>query len=88
MANILGINLSDLHKDELLKRLEFFLNDKKSHFLVTPNPEIILQASKDEEYFYILNSADVAVADGFGLVLAGILKRKMIPRITGADITP
>jgi N-acetylglucosaminyldiphosphoundecaprenol N-acetyl-beta-D-mannosaminyltransferase len=88
MANILGINLSDLKSDELLKRLEFFLNDKKSHFLVTPNPEIILQAGRDEEYFYILNSADVAVADGFGLVLAGILKRKMIPRITGSDLTP
>jgi len=88
MANILGINLSDLKRDELLKRLEFFLNDKKSHFLVTPNPEIILQAGRDEEYFYILNSADVAVADGFGLVLAGILKGKMIPRITGSDLTP
>lgn len=88
MANILGINLSDLKRNELEKRLEFFLNDNKSHFLVTPNPEIILQAGRDEEYFYILNSADVAVADGFGLVLAGILKRKMIPRITGSDLTP
>ena len=88
MANILGINLSDLKKNELYTRLEFFLNDKNSHFLVTPNPEIILQAGRDEEYFYILNSADIAVADGFGLVLAGILKRKMIPRITGSDLTP
>jgi N-acetylglucosaminyldiphosphoundecaprenol N-acetyl-beta-D-mannosaminyltransferase len=88
MVTILGINLSDLRKDELYKRLEFFLNDKISHFLVTPNPEIILQAGNDEEYFYILNSADIAVADGFGLVLAGILKRKKIPRITGSDLTP
>lgn len=88
MVDILGINLSDLEKNELLARLDFFLNDKESHFLVTPNPEIILQAGKDEEYFYILNSADIAVADGFGLVLAGILKRKRIPRITGSDLTP
>ena len=88
MVDILGINLSDLEKNELLERLDFFLKDKESHFLVTPNPEIILQAGKDEEYFYILNSADVAVADGFGLVLAGILKGKKIPRITGSDLTP
>jgi len=88
MTTILGINLSDLNKNELLKRLDFFLNDKKSHFLVTPNPEIILQAGNDEEYFFILNSADIAVADGFGLVLAGILKGKIIPRITGSDLTP
>lgn len=88
MANILGINLSNLKKNELFKRLDFFLNDKSSHFLVTPNPEIILEAGHDEEYFYILNSADLAVADGFGLVLAGILKGELIPRITGSDITP
>ncbi len=88
MATILGIKLSDLKKDELEKRLEFFLNDTKSHFLVTPNPEIILRAGHDEEYFYILNSADIAIADGFGLVLAGKLKGERITRITGSELTP
>ena len=88
MANILGINLSDLKKNELLERLDFFLKGEKSHYLVTPNPEIILQASHDEEYFYILNSADLAIADGFGLVLAGLIQGKKIPRITGSDLTP
>lgn len=88
MVKILGINLSDLNKSDLQKRLEFFLNDKSSHFLVTPNPEIILHAGSDEEYFYILNSADVAIADGFGLVLAGKLKGEKISRITGSDLTP
>lgn len=88
MANILGIKLSDFNKDELLKRLDFFLNDQKSHFLVTPNPEIILRAGKDEEYFYILNKADIAIADGFGIVLAGLLKRQKINRLTGSDLTP
>lgn len=88
MANILGINLSDLNLAELIKRLDFFLNDKKSHYLVTPNPEIILMAGSDEEYFHILNSADLAIADGFGLVLAGLLRGQKISRITGSDLTP
>ena len=88
MANILGINLSDLSQTELLNRLDFFLSGENSHYLVTPNPEIILKASKDEEYFYILNSADLAIADGFGLVLAGIIQGQKISRITGSDLTP
>jgi N-acetylglucosaminyldiphosphoundecaprenol N-acetyl-beta-D-mannosaminyltransferase len=88
MANILGIKLSNFKKDELLKRLDFFLNEEKSHFLVTPNPEIILRAGQDEEYFYILNKADIAIADGFGIVLAGLLKRQKINRVTGSDLTP
>ena len=88
MTKILGINLSDLSKPKLLDRLDFFLNDSSSHFLVTPNPEIILQAQHNEEYFYILNSADIAIADGFGLILAGLIQGHKIPRITGSDLTP
>jgi N-acetylglucosaminyldiphosphoundecaprenol N-acetyl-beta-D-mannosaminyltransferase len=88
MANILGINLSELNLSDLLERLDFFLNSDSGHFLVTPNPEILLMAGRDEEYFHILNSADVAIADGFGLILAGLLQGKKIPRITGSDLTP
>ncbi|MEI6835818.1 MAG: WecB/TagA/CpsF family glycosyltransferase [Candidatus Falkowbacteria bacterium] len=88
MVNILGIKLSTLNQTELLSRLDSFLNGPGQHFLVTPNPEIILRAGSDEEYFYILNAADLAVADGFGLVLAGLLSGQKIPRITGSDLTP
>jgi N-acetylglucosaminyldiphosphoundecaprenol N-acetyl-beta-D-mannosaminyltransferase len=88
MTSILGIKLSDLTKPELLIRLDSFLDGTTGHLLVTPNPEIILRAQKDEEYFYILNAADIAIADGFGLVLAGLIEGKKIPRITGSDLTP
>ena len=88
MVNILGIKLSKLNRTELISRLDSFLNGSGQHFLVTPNPEIILRAGHDEEYFYILNTADIAVADGFGLVLAGLLNGQKIPRITGSDLTP
>jgi len=88
MVNILGINLSELSRVELLNQLDSFLNGESGHFLVTPNPEIILRAGLDEEYFYVLNSADIAIADGFGLVLAGLLRGQKIQRITGSDLTP
>lgn len=87
MADILGINLSNKTKDELIKSLDFFLMDEKSHFITTPNPEIILQAGRDEEYFFILNSADLSIADGFGLIIAGLVSRQKIYRTTGADLT-
>ncbi|MCK5320539.1 WecB/TagA/CpsF family glycosyltransferase, partial [Candidatus Parcubacteria bacterium] len=59
-------------------------NDFK--FLTTPNPEIILRALKDEEYFYILNKADYSIPDGIGLKFAGIALGKNIKRITGAGL--
>lgn len=87
MANILGINLSELSQSEVLKKITDFLNGDKQHYIVTPNPEILLVSNKDEEFFYILNEADLALADGFGLKIAGWLFGINIPRVTGSDTT-
>jgi N-acetylglucosaminyldiphosphoundecaprenol N-acetyl-beta-D-mannosaminyltransferase len=86
MVNILGINLSVLNRAATLEKVQEFLSDSRQHYLVTPNPEIILQSHKDEELFYILNQADLALTDGFGIKLAGIVTGYNIPRLTGADL--
>lgn len=85
--NILGINISTLNKDEVLERIGSFLSDGRQHQIVTPNPEFILEARNDEEFFYILNRADLAIPDGVGLKFAGWLLGKDLSRITGADLT-
>lgn len=87
MVNILGINLSAVDHEEALKKIGEFLDDGRQHYIVTPNPEIILESHKDEEFFYILNKAELSLADGFGIKLAGAVAGKKIPRLTGADIT-
>ncbi|MEI6529064.1 MAG: WecB/TagA/CpsF family glycosyltransferase [Candidatus Falkowbacteria bacterium] len=87
MVNILGINLSEFSQTEVLKKIADFLKDNKQHYIVTPNPEIILAAHADEEFFYVLNQADLSLADGFGLKIAGFFFGENIPRVTGADIT-
>lgn len=87
MANILGINLSELNRDAALKKADEFLNGETAHYIVTPNPEIILAAHKDEEFFHVLNQADLSLADGMGLKIAGWLTQEKIYRITGADFT-
>jgi N-acetylglucosaminyldiphosphoundecaprenol N-acetyl-beta-D-mannosaminyltransferase len=87
MVNILGVDLdTDIDKEKLdLKLGEFLSSNDKQRYIVTPNPEIILKAQKDEELFYILNKADLSLPDGFGLKLAGFLVSKKIKRFTGAD---
>lgn len=88
MTFVLGIKIDDYQPQELDNKLEEFLNYNEQKYLVTPNPEMILAAHKDEELFYILNKADLAPADGFGLRLAGFLQGKKIPIISGSDLTP
>lgn len=85
--NVLGINISRADKKAVLKEIKGFLADNKQHYIVTPNPEIILNAVKDEELFYILNQADLAVPDGIGLKFAAWALLKNIFRLTGADLT-
>ncbi len=88
MNRVLGIKIANLSKKEIAERWDFFLNDSHGHFVTTPNPEIILAARKDEEYFYILNEADLAIADGFGIILAGLLQKTKFTRLAGSDLTP
>ncbi len=86
--NILGVNITNINKCEVLDKIREFLLGRKQHIMVTPNPEIILHATRHhEELWYILNHADLALADGIALKLAGWFFRKNIRRITGADIT-
>ena len=87
MTNILGINLSGLTPSEISDKIKGFLNSPTGHYIVTPNPEIILASHHDEELFFILNQADLAVADGFGLKIAAWIMRGKVYRLTGADLT-
>jgi N-acetylglucosaminyldiphosphoundecaprenol N-acetyl-beta-D-mannosaminyltransferase len=86
MINILGINISKLKKKEVLDKIKLFLTDGKQHYIATPNPEIILEAQKDEELFYILNQADLSIPDGVGLKFAAWAMRENLRRTTGADL--
>jgi len=87
MANILGINLSEFNHSQVLEKVNQFLDDSQQHYIVTPNPEIILEAHRDEEFFYTLNQADLSLADGFGLQIATWLFGNLVPRVTGSDLT-
>ena len=85
--NILGVQLNNLSKAEALNKVKEYLVGAGQHQIVTPNPEIILAASRDREFFNILNRADLAVADGVALKFAAWLKGKNLVRIAGADLT-
>ena len=85
---ILGVSLSNLKPGEAIETIKGFLSDGKKHYIVTPNPEILLAAQKDEELFYIINSADLSLPDGFGLKIASWFSKENLFRVTGADLTP
>ncbi len=68
---VLGIKIDDISIDQVVKTVESWLSKPGRHYIVTPNPEIVVMAQEDEELKKILNLADLAIPDGVGLKLAG-----------------
>jgi len=69
---LLGVAVSTEPKNVLLEHISSHLKSKTRSPLtiVTPNPEQIVYAQKDEHFRNILNSADIALPDGVGIVWA------------------
>jgi len=75
--DILGVKIDNFSKFEALGVVERFLSDGGQHYIVTPNPEMVVLAQKDTEFKKILNEADLAIPDGSGLIFASrILARE------------
>lgn len=86
--NILGVGITNASKKEILEYIiKSLKNFKKRYFVVTPNPEFLVLANKDSDYRNILNRADLASADGIGLlIVAKILGKTLKERFTGVDL--
>lgn len=86
--DILGVSVDDISENQALaKILKFAKDTKKSHIVATVNSEFVMLARKNPSFSKILKSADLAVADGAGIVWAKqILGGKFQNRITGVDL--
>lgn len=86
--NILGVGITDASKKEILeyaiKNLENF---RKKLFFVTPNPEFLVLANKNTAFKNVLNRANLASADGIGVIIAAkILGKPLKERLTGVEL--
>ncbi len=83
---LLGINVSQHSRQEILALVKVFLTEAKFHRIATVNPEFLVMAGHDEAFKQSLLLADLCIADGTGIVLAGLLKGKNVTRFPGADL--
>ena len=85
-ADILGIKIpkaSEVYVEgEILK----FLSRRGGAKIFTPNPQMLSIADRDEKFKAVLNSAELLIPDGVGVLLAARLAGSSLPaRITGID---
>lgn len=85
--DILGVLVDHVNMAEALSRLTGWLKEDSAHSVFTPNSEIIMVAHKDPDFCKTLNSGDLIVADGIGVVYASkILKAPLPERVAGFDL--
>lgn len=83
---ILGVSLDMVDMNGAVETFKGLIGEEKCSLIVTPNSEIVVNAGKDPELMNIINSADLVIPDGIGLVYASkILGSPLKERVTGID---
>ena len=84
---LLGVKLDCIRTSRVLSIVNGWLKEDKRRYVVTPNPEMLVEAQGDEEFRSVSNKADMAILDGVGLVWALRMRGvRGIERVAGADV--
>lgn len=88
---LLGVDITLIEPQQAQSLLRDYLNSKGGlKQIATVNPDFLVTAHQDRKYRDLLNSADLATADGSGLIyMAKIMGQRasLDQRLTGVEIT-
>ena len=75
--------------DAALARIEALVDEGGHHLVATVNPEFVMRAREDREFARVLESADLCLADGTGVVWAARRQGCNIQGpVAGTDLIP
>lgn len=86
--NILGISIQKNSPEHILEEIyKYTVNPTDFFHIVSLNPENLVTAQTDDEFKWILNSAQIKIVDGIGVLIAGqLLQIDIGMRIPGVDL--
>jgi N-acetylglucosaminyldiphosphoundecaprenol N-acetyl-beta-D-mannosaminyltransferase len=87
-TKILDIKIDKITTKEVLEKIKGFLLSDSQRFIITLNPEMVVEAQKNDYFKKIINEANIVIPDGTGILLACkyIYKNKLPGKITGIDL--
>jgi len=86
-TRILDVTFHNLLLSEACKTALSFLDSDTPSTIYTPNPEMVMLARQDPQFREVLNSGNLVVPDGIGVVYASRLtKNKIRQRVPGIDL--
>ncbi|MFA6947458.1 MAG: WecB/TagA/CpsF family glycosyltransferase [Eubacteriales bacterium] len=86
--NVRGVYFDDVSMDEAVAMCAVMLGEEGVHVIHTPNAEIVELCVEHNEYYPLINSADLVIPDGSGVVLAAkILGRPLTKgKVAGVEL--
>ncbi len=86
IVDLAGINIDNVTLDESIQKLDEFIKEKTPHLIVTPNPEMIVNAQSDSLLKDIINNAALRLPDGVSMIVVSkILGKPLKERVAGID---
>ncbi|MDJ0753751.1 MAG: WecB/TagA/CpsF family glycosyltransferase [Ardenticatenaceae bacterium] len=86
-VNILNVPVHLITMDQTIAWVEGAMAHHHTYQIATVNPEFVMTAQQDPDFLTILQSADLCLPDGIGLVWASRLLKKPLPeRVPGSDL--
>ncbi|MDD4895564.1 MAG: WecB/TagA/CpsF family glycosyltransferase [Atribacterota bacterium] len=86
-VELFGVPIDRMNCNKVLERIDGFVKERQSHFVITPDTLAILRARKDRQYLDIAKKADLVTPDGAGILWATAFLNEPLPeRITGIDM--
>lgn len=84
---ILGVPVDAVTYAETLDRIAAFVSGDGFNQICTVNPEFVMAAQDDPAFMTILNSAQLCIPDGIGLLWAARwMRQPLIERVAGSDL--
>lgn len=85
--DVMGVGFDDLTRDGAVALCKNLIEEHRSAYMVTPNPEIVMASWDDPALREAISNADLVIPDGIGVIKAAkILGTPLKERLPGIEI--
>jgi len=84
--DVFGVDFNNTTIDEAVSTAMQLISEHRAAYMVTPNPEIVMETWKNDSLKAAVNGADMVLPDGIGVVKAAkLLGTPLTDRVPGID---
>ncbi|GEB77846.1 acetyl-mannosamine transferase [Sporolactobacillus inulinus] len=88
-VSLFGVSFNNLDMEKTIQEIDLIIQNSNKKYLVTPNVDHIVKLKSDKLFKKIYDNASLILADGMPIIISSkLLRKKLIERVTGADLVP